>query len=134
MNIREAARQAGDEELVKKIDYAAEIERKALIGITELMKAWQDDAAGDAEKRHLITIALCQSLATAYAKYAVEAFLTKSEDSAVKERQEVTVLAIHSINHNINRAFEDADAAGVEDLLKGAVAKFGPLPSPEEDK
>lgn len=132
MNIREAARRAGGEELVAKIDYAAEVESKALIGIEELMKAWQEDAAGDKEKRHLITLALCQALSQAFAKLSVEAYLTKMEDSAIKERQEVLVLAIHSLNNNITRAFEDADAVGVKDLLMGAVAKVGPLPKPQE--
>lgn len=117
MNIREAARKAGGEEAVARIDRGQAMQFKLVSGVNAIIREMLE-AATDDEEKLLVRTAVTEATSQLYAE-AVAA-LTKC---GTADRGQVTILAVRSLNGNLNKAFDDIDAEGVGDLIKAAAKK-----------
>jgi len=121
MNIKEAARKAGGEALVARIEQAAKIEKDVFAKVADIIEAAVRGLEGDDEKVALA--AICEALSQSYANAAV-VYTYRAFDS---ERSQGVLTAVKSLTNSMNVAFDDLDAERhkVGDRIKAAAAKGG---------
>lgn len=118
--VREAAREKGGEELVKKVDAAAQIETKVGHGITAVMA----EALSGVEEDN-IDLSMAAAL-EALSQHFANAAVAYGEKRGVDDSR-VMVMAIRSLSNSITVAMSDRDveAQGIGDMISKAAAKGG---------